>query len=1403
MTSFFAYETKLGERQPATGNVLTTAWSQCDQSILAVSTKNGDVSFFHEEGEPLEIEEGREVKREAECHHLAWHPRQTILALGWDDGTVQLWSETRGQSDSVVHKAPITHMCWSPDSSRLITGDQSGMLAVWEGRLGNARLILVCRYSRKGAITNVVFRGPSAMMYNEGIETSAACPPFFFGGGSGVVDFGDDTGHCTEAFNVGAPLNSLFYSHSGDYLIVVTVDVVLFKYDIKPDSRLTLDKKVKLSIKGDGSDLSCVWAGGGLLAASNNEGCLRMWHLSRDENYMLKINDPKHMAENNDKIISVSFNPRRRLLAGGTSNGKVLMWKFVGEYGGAKPPSEDDWDVMSPIDVASSVSRLHWGPGEGLLSVGMLNDATILAQTVLHCKTVDSNSAIQMSSDTLFLQSSEGRHKKVTTQVRIKGLDITDDYAVVWNGKQAEVRNMSDSMFSAVTTFNTKAKCIVIKGETLYLGVSHWLEIASIRGVKKSSIGFTDQEGSPTHLDINKNFLALATDKGVLKLFNVSRTKPQPVVPGRDFKRECPGTIKSIRVNNNGTKISMVFNKIIGAGVHEPDTNLYVYDVELDKVFTHEFGPNFYPINHCWDPSEPRLIAVESKKLEMSATKAHEAKQRDLSEYEVDTVEVKRTEAEVTTLFATSDYGVLMQDSFPIAAVGESIMGIDVPYIFFMSRPVDDDDSDDDGNISKGPLPRVKMRTMRDFVGLEKVNDDTKKDLINFSYYLTVGNMDEAYRAVKKISSETIWENMAQMCVKTKRLDVAEVCLGNMNNARGARAVRMAKKEPEKDAQVAMVAIQLGLLEDAENLYTGCGRFDLLCKLYMACGRWRDALAVCAKHDRINLRTTHYQYAKYLEVMGETAEAIKNYEKSGTHRTEVPRMLYDANHLPDLERYIKASEDNALIKWWAQYCESNEATEEAIKYYSQAKEVESLVRVHCFRDEDNIASKICMETGDKAACYHLARHFESQDQIKQAIQFYTKAKKFNHGVRLAKEHGMDNELMTLSLEGNKKLKVQAATYFEEKEVYDKAVLLYQRGGKTPKALELCFRARLFDALRSISDDLDTDTDPALLSRCADFFLDNNQYDKAVHLFITAKQHEKALKLCLEYDCKITDKMAELMTPPKTMPKEERQEILLRLAQCCKDQGAYNLACKKFTQAGDKIKAMESLIKSADTEKIIYYATMTKKKDIYILAANYLQNLDWHNEPDVMKTIINFYTKARAMQQLSVFYDACAQVEIDEYRDYEKALGALKESLKYMIKAKSIQNKDSKLASLDQRIQLVERFVSARKYVKRSPQEMVQICNGLLDSPDVASAIRVGDVFALLIEYYSSQQMYQDAYDMIERMRDRKITLGPYLDNKMVQTIHQNVGAPMPDEFNGGGNDHRDDEIDDDIGEEIG
>jgi len=59
---------------------------------------------------------------------------------------------------------------------------------------------------------------------------------------------------------------------------------------------------------------------------------------------------------------------------------------------------------------------------------------------------------------------------------------------------------------------------------------------------------------------------------------------------------------------------------------------------------------------------------------------------------------------------------------------------------------------------------------------------------------------------------------MAKMCVKTRRLDVARVCLGSMRNARGAMCLRNTSNEPELEARVATLAIQLGLYVSLRQL---------------------------------------------------------------------------------------------------------------------------------------------------------------------------------------------------------------------------------------------------------------------------------------------------------------------------------------------------------------------------------------------------------------------------------------------------------------------------------------------------------------------------------------------------------------------------------------------------------
>ena len=98
-------------------------------------------------------------------------------------------------------------------------------------------------------------------------------------------------------------------------------------------------------------------------------------------------------------------------------------------------------------------------------------------------------------------------------------------------------------------------------------------------------------------------------------------------------------------------------------------------------------------------------------------------------------------------------------------------------------------------------------------------------------------------------------------------------------------------------------------------------------------------------------------------------------------------------------------------------------------------------------------------------------------------------------------------------------------------------------------------------------------------------------------------------------------------------QEDKLRVLNKIAEVSYQQGNYHLATKKWTQSGNRLQAMKSLLKSGDTEKIIFFANVSRQREIYILAGNYLQTLDWRNNSDIMKHIITFYNKAKAFDML--------------------------------------------------------------------------------------------------------------------------------------------------------------------------
>jgi intraflagellar transport protein 140 len=149
------------------------------------------------------------------------------------------------------------------------------------------------------------------------------------------------------------------------------------------------------------------------------------------------------------------------------------------------------------------------------------------------------------------------------------------------------------------------------------------------------------------------------------------------------------------------------------------------------------------------------------------------------------------------------------------------------------------------------------MVMMRDFLNMGKIDNATKIALLDFSYNLTLGKLDEAYRSVKSINNPSLWENMAQMCIKTKRIDVAEICLSQMGHARGAAALRDSKKENNLEVSAGVLAIQLGFFDDAIKLFKEAKRYDLVNKLLQSSGKYEKAVKTSIQHDHLHINTTH------------------------------------------------------------------------------------------------------------------------------------------------------------------------------------------------------------------------------------------------------------------------------------------------------------------------------------------------------------------------------------------------------------------------------------------------------------------------------------------------------------------------------------------------------------------
>ncbi|XP_059617138.1 intraflagellar transport protein 140 homolog [Phlebotomus argentipes] len=1406
MTLFF--DTKV--QFPDQDAVSTVAVWHRQEPFLAVAyysqDRGGSVTIFSDTGETIP-NVTFPVNPVSQATALAWHPEKKLLVSGWENGDVLTWTEGGREFASIKgpHKSPIVLLAFSESSvgGRLVSGDSMGVLTGWRcdahgqfltafthdlrdpflhvtfrrhvqspvaAELTNlARAAVAGDESALDTLTNWRPRTAARGLTHAGVKDNHC---FYVGTQSGAMFYVNQAGTCTEVLRLeSSPITQVLWHPKRDAIVTLMEDMTVAHYFVESGGSLTELDRVKLSGRKPGCNGVISWAGSAL-AIITGDLSVRIWDIDTSDNFLLPMETSDAGAQvqksASEAFTCLAFCPDTQTLCAGTNQGNLYNWRRMNYSPDASP--ENVWQLNNVTTVRGSVKQCSWGVteiGQSCIVANCISNVFILKEQLLaaaHCRNLW---AVQKSISQCAIEHAAGKTKTLESDIAVTSLALSEGFIAVSNGKSVTVFKVATEdelggkggQLKVKTHQSFIAECLqlFLHEQNLILLTSNDVRIVSLGGVLLQEIAFKDTEGKPIGADLTGSYLTLFTMNGYLKIYDVSRHEPKLVTAPKSGHSmfDSFGEFIVARSNLRGSHLaaSVATESLL------PDGKLYLWDIEKDVVHPFDFfsavtrHDSFFarlPVSFRWDAEDARLLVCEVRCIQQKSRTTEERQSH------MQTV----TESQACVMFVSERGGLQELETINLSP-GEQLVNLCAPHIITLR------------------INNIGRIALRDFKGLEKCDPSTRKMVLDFSLNVAQGNMDHAFRCIKSIQSEAVWRNLAQMCVHTGRLDVAKVCLGHLKRASSVRALRRAMEDDtlEDEARIAVLAIELDMIEEAEALYKKCGRYDLLNRLLQACGRFEEALQIAEQCDRVHLKNTYFKYAEWLRESGDIEGAIKYFDKSHNSTHNVTQMLIDDPAA--LRQYMASTTDSSMLKWWGQYVESTGDMEMAFKIYQKANDWFSQVRILCFLGQLSRAETTARHSGDQAACYHLARHYENIGRPQEAIQFYTRAQTYGNAVRICRENDLREELWTVANAARGRDKAAAAAYFEECEDFKRAVELYHRAGMLHKAVEMAFASQQPETLQVIASELDASSDPELVSRCADFFLSIEQAQKAVQLLANTRQFQRALEICRERGVPVTETFAELLTPTKDEADDEtRSGILITLGELLQEQGDYHTATKKFTQAGDKVRAMKSLLKSGDTEKIIFFASMSRQKEVYIMAANYLQALNWQNDAKVLKNIVTFYSKGQAFDLLANFYVTCAQVEIDEYRDYEKALKALLEANRCLSK---LPNAKRSVDQLELTIAECRRVLELQESMSRGEnQAVIAGCRNILAHTVEKPPVRHADILVLLVEAYAASRLFPEALNAVKDLSSRAPDWASrgLIERSLIERISSECGVPV-------------------------
>ena len=1385
MSIYLSYDVEVeGEK------IVTAAFSNTDIPVLAVSTNKNKITFFQEEAS---LVPEHDLVKDSLVTALCWHPSEMILAYGLEDGHLGVWvDEQNNCKEELNHEGKVCIIKFNKEGNRIVSADDKGMINVWSF----APLFNRCTYRQSASILKIIM--PNFNYDKIDNKDSVHNPEklsslFFFANSSGILYLADDNKSSPEICRTGGKIKSLLFYEKENAIILITSSLLLVKCTIQFNQQLS-PKKVKLSISGKPEEIQCCWASEGLIAIVSGDDIVRFFYLDTDQSYMISINDhPLGGINNEDSFSCIDFSFRKRILIVGGVKGKVYMWKCT-LTSNIIPVSSECWEPYCVVESIQGISGISWSNYMGLIHVfTKKNKHAMLNETILQKKMNKELKILQTSQseiEIINIVNDQYITNKIDLDYNIHGIAIYKNMLLCWTGMNVNLYevDLTDLRLKEFADMNLKSNIMALNSDSIINANNKNIELYTYEGEKKDQIPIKYNYGDIALFNVASKFLLVVTVNNYFAVYDLERRGLKQTLSFRKFQKngQSLGEIREAAINCKGNLIIFLTDNMVNSEMRMPETKIIIYDVEMDSYIDYEISPNRIPIEITWDFADGRIFAIST---EYAKDLNNEDEKKDLyksiiytgNDDENSAVEEKAdwVGGEVFLLFYTSENGVNSLESHKISRENQGIFGLYAPDIYFISSVPDPD--------TKCSITTKKMQF---FQGLDKIDEDISKSLIEFSLLMSCGKLDEAYKIVKNIKTANIWENMAHICIKTKRLDVLEVCLSNMRFERGIKAFREARHEKEPEAKLAKVAMHLNLIDDAKKLLKEVNRWDVLIKFYICIGEYEKAIETAKENDRIDLQNTYYRIAQHYEQTGEIDEAINYYKLSGSGTKEIPRMLISLNYIDKLEETLKEDGNPESLLRLASYYESQEEYEDAMEYYKKADDIQNVIRLYLKENHIDEAIKVFQEGKEKFkmkkeqkylkgymdGAYLIGNYYEKNNSMKNAIDYYRVSGRFNQAFRLAKEKGLDKEIYALGTQAPKNTQNLIAEYFEKKNKLKEAIDLYLQGSNIRKGLNLCLATNQLDKVRELSRVLEAKQDKDTLKALAEYFAGQNEHEKALELLIRIKDYESAMKICENHKVRISQETANAMKEDLEKEKDNKtkKELTARLAKLLMTQGDFEMAHDIYVKMGNLKKAMKCYIKMGDKNKVIEFAQICRNPELFILAANFLQNLEW--TPDVIKIIVSFFNKAKAYYNLSQFYTVLGVSAINEKKDFKKGEEYLKEALKVIMKVRENDDKkNNKIDEIKKKLDFIDSLNDMNDKLKGGDAAgALNRCNELLKISGRDDILSDKDIYGFMFKIHYFQKDFQNAFVVLEQCRiNQKMT--NIASVNLIQEVLNNVG----------------------------